>query len=111
MWLVLNRGGMFKQEREFRGNIGTLFILIIIESVRMTDVHNDEASAPIIYTFTFLTMAVVKEFRDVECTTGGPRHVFVEANKQRGHQVMSSKIPKQPLAGFGVIMGHAQNMT
>lgn len=55
-------------------------------------------------------MSVVKELSDVERTAGRPRSCFVEADKQRGHQVMSSQIPKQPLTGLGVVMRHAQHM-
>lgn len=56
-------------------------------------------------------MSVVKELSDVECAAWRPRCGFVEADKQRSHQVMSSQIPKQLLTGLGVVMRHTQHVT
>ena len=55
-------------------------------------------------------MSVVKELCDVEGAAGRPRRRLVEADEQRGHQVMSSQISKQPLAGLGVVVRHAQHV-
>lgn len=59
----------------------------------------------------FPTVSIVKELSDVEGAAGRPGCGLVEADEQRSHQIMSSHIPKQPLTGFGVVMGHAQHMT
>lgn len=55
-------------------------------------------------------MSIVKELCHAVCAAGRPGRSLVEADEQRGHQVVSTQVPEQPLAGFGVVVRHAQHV-
>lgn len=62
-------------------------------------------------TRTFPTVSVVKELGDVEGAAGGPGRRPVEAEQHGRHQVAAPQGPEQPLAGLGVVVGHAQHVS
>lgn len=57
-----------------------------------------------------LTVPSIQELGEVHGTARGPGLGLVQVDEERGHHMVLAEGPKEPLAGFGVVMGHAEHM-
>lgn len=58
-----------------------------------------------------LTVPSIQELSQVHGAAGRPGLGLVQVDEERSHHMVLPKGPKEPLAGLGVIVGHAEYMT